>query len=83
MILFVAMVSDRGLYEGSQSTDCADEESSPIDLHSPSESLPCSSPLRVAPSEGPNTLISRENNSSVCIIHIIIYKYIIILFVIY
>ncbi|KAL0101511.1 hypothetical protein PUN28_018971 [Cardiocondyla obscurior] len=59
-----AMVNDRGLYEGSQSTDCADEESSPIDLHSPSESLPCSSPLRVAPSEGPNTLISRDNNSS-------------------
>jgi len=69
-IFFVAAVNDRSLYEGSQSTDCADEESSPIDLHSPSESLPCSSPLRVAPSEGPNTLINRDNNSSVCIIYI-------------
>ncbi|EGI63106.1 Tubby protein-like protein [Acromyrmex echinatior] len=59
-----AVVNDRSLYEGSQSTDCADEESSPIDLHSPSESLPCSSPLRVAPSEGANTLISRDNSSS-------------------
>ncbi|KAG5345294.1 TULP1 protein, partial [Acromyrmex charruanus] len=64
LIFFVAVVNDRSLYEGSQSTDCADEESSPIDLHSPSESLPCSSPLRVAPSEGANTLISRDNNSS-------------------
>ncbi|KAG5324886.1 TULP1 protein, partial [Pseudoatta argentina] len=64
LIFFVAVVNDRRLYEGSQSTDCADEESSPIDLHSPSESLPCSSPLRVAPSEGANTLISRDNNSS-------------------
>ncbi|XP_012055969.1 PREDICTED: LOW QUALITY PROTEIN: protein king tubby [Atta cephalotes] len=59
----INVVNDRSLYEGSQSTDCADEESSPIDLHSPSESLPCSSPLRVAPSEGANTLI-RDNNSS-------------------
>lgn len=48
-----------------EATDCADEESSPIDIHSPSESLPCPSPLRVAPSDSASTLISRENNSSV------------------
>lgn len=66
MCFSVAVVSERSLYEGSQSIDCADEESSPVDFHSPTESLPCSSPLRVAPSEGANMLISRENNSSVC-----------------
>lgn len=59
-------VNERDAYESSQSADCADEESSPVDLHSPLESLPCSSPLRVAPSEGASTLISRDNNSSVC-----------------
>ncbi|XP_011175511.1 protein king tubby isoform X1 [Solenopsis invicta] len=58
-----AVVGD-SLYESSQSTDFADDESSPIDLHSPAETLPCSSPLRVAPSEGTNTLTSRDNNSS-------------------
>lgn len=62
----VAIANERSLYESTQSVDCADEESSPVDLHSPSESLPCSSPLRVAPSEEANTLISRDNNSSVC-----------------
>lgn len=51
-----------------EATDCADEESSPIDIHSPSESLPCPSPLRVAPSDGASTVISRENNSSVSLL---------------
>ncbi|CAL1689569.1 unnamed protein product [Lasius platythorax] len=59
-----AVVNERSLYESFQSVDCADEESSPIDFHSPSESLPRSSPLRVAPSEGANTLINRDNSSS-------------------
>lgn len=74
------MVNERSLYESFQNVDCADEESSPIDLHSPSESLSRSSPLRVAPSEGTNTLINRDNNSSVRIIiiffiHNHIYEY--------
>jgi len=72
------VVNERSLYESFQSVDCADEESSPIEFHSPSESLPRSSPLRVAPSEGTSTLINRDDNSSVCIItifFIIIYKY--------
>lgn len=65
MFFLKAIVNERSLYESSQSADCADEESSPVDLHSPLETLPCSSPLRVAPSEGSNALISRDNNSSV------------------
>ncbi|XP_071863332.1 tub domain-containing protein ktub isoform X1 [Bombus fervidus] len=56
--------TEGGFYQTMEAADCADEESSPIDIHSPSESLPCPSPLRVAPSDGASTLISRENNSS-------------------
>jgi len=66
MRFLVEMVNDRNPYEGSQSADCADEESSPIDLHSPTETLPCSSPLRIAPSEDTTVLNSRDKNSSVC-----------------
>lgn len=44
--------------------DGADEESSPIELQSPTETLACASPLRVAPSDGPMNLI-RDNHSSV------------------
>ncbi|XP_058806909.1 protein king tubby isoform X2 [Phymastichus coffea] len=43
--------------------DGADEESSPIELQSPTETLVCASPLRVAPSDGPLTVINRENSS--------------------
>ncbi|XP_020300826.1 protein king tubby-like isoform X2 [Pseudomyrmex gracilis] len=58
------VVTERNMYESSQSTDCADEESSPVD-HLPSEFVPFgSSPLRVGPSEGPTTLINRDNTSS-------------------
>lgn len=39
--------------------DGADGESSPIELQSPTETLACASPLRVAPSDGPMT--NREN----------------------
>ena len=56
--------TEGGFYQTMEAADCADEESSPIDIHSPSESLPCPSPLRVAPSDVASTLISRENNSS-------------------
>ncbi|XP_026827466.1 protein king tubby isoform X1 [Ooceraea biroi] len=63
-IINVGMINDRSPYEGSQGADCADEESSPIDLHSPAETLPCSSPLRVAPSEDTTALSSRDKNSS-------------------
>lgn len=57
------VVTERNMYESSQSTDCADEESSPVD-HLPSEFVPFgSSPLRVGPSEGPTTLINRDNTS--------------------
>lgn len=59
------MSTEGGFYQTMEATDCADEESSPIDVHSPSESLPCPSPLRVAPSDGAGMLINRENNSSV------------------
>lgn len=59
----VAIANEKVLYDGLQNADCADEESTPVELHSPSESLPCSSPLRVAPSEGASILIGRDNNS--------------------
>lgn len=45
--------------------DGPDEESCPIELKSPIESLACASPLRVAPSDGPLPLINRDNHSSV------------------
>ncbi|XP_015603772.1 protein king tubby isoform X2 [Cephus cinctus] len=54
--------TEGGFYEGTEQSDCADEESSPVDLRSPME-LPCQSPLRVAPSDGPNPIISSDNNS--------------------
>lgn len=62
----MAIANEKVLYDGLQNADCADEESTPVELHSPSESLPCSSPLRVAPSEGASILIGRDNNSMVC-----------------
>lgn len=61
----VEMNAERSFYHTMETVDCADEESSPVDIPSPSESLPCPSPLRVAPSDGANTLINRETNSSV------------------
>lgn len=64
-IVLAVVVTERNMYESSQSTDCADEESSPVD-HLPSEFVPFgSSPLRVGPSEEPTTLINRDN-TSVC-----------------
>ncbi|KAL7289908.1 hypothetical protein TKK_0016298 [Trichogramma kaykai] len=42
--------------------DGADEESSPV-IQSPTETLACASPLRVAPSDGPLTVINRDNHS--------------------
>ncbi|XP_008206455.1 protein king tubby isoform X1 [Nasonia vitripennis] len=44
--------------------DGADEESSPVELLSPTETLACASPLRVAPSDGPMTVYNRDNHSS-------------------
>ncbi|KAJ8675288.1 hypothetical protein QAD02_011074 [Eretmocerus hayati] len=44
--------------------DGADEESSPIELQSPSETMACASPLRIAPSDGPTSLMNRSNHSS-------------------
>lgn len=48
-----------------ESSDCADEESSPVDYRSPKD-LQCQSPLRVAPSESMHSQINnRENNRSI------------------
>lgn len=35
-----------------------------MELLSPTETLACASPLRVAPSDGPMTVYNRDNNSS-------------------
>lgn len=67
MIYILEASSEIAFYEGTEARECADEESSPVDLHSPSESLPCSSPLKIAPSEVTRALISRDNHSTVCI----------------
>ncbi|XP_015185008.1 PREDICTED: protein king tubby isoform X1 [Polistes dominula] len=56
--------SEIAFYEGTEAKECADEESSLIELHSPSESLPCTSPLKIAPSEVTRTFISRDNHST-------------------
>ncbi|XP_066586249.1 protein king tubby [Prorops nasuta] len=60
----ITEVSHGDLYKGMETGDCADEESSPIDLHPNLEQRPCPSPLRVAPSDGPSILINRDNQSS-------------------
>ncbi|XP_011502057.1 PREDICTED: protein king tubby [Ceratosolen solmsi marchali] len=44
--------------------DGADEESSPVEFQSPTETLACASPLRVAPSDGSTSVINRDNHSS-------------------
>ncbi|XP_014605187.1 protein king tubby isoform X2 [Polistes fuscatus] len=60
----ISASSEIAFYEGTEAKECADEESSLIELHSPSESLPCTSPLKIAPSEVTRTLISRDNHST-------------------
>ncbi|XP_012273640.1 protein king tubby isoform X2 [Orussus abietinus] len=55
--------TEGGYYDAMAAGDCADEESSPIDLQSPTEALPCQSPLRVAPCEGIDTIINNETHS--------------------
>lgn len=47
--------------------DGPDEESCPIELKSPLETLASASPLRVAPSDAPMPLINRDNHSSVSV----------------
>ncbi|XP_014211117.1 protein king tubby [Copidosoma floridanum] len=44
--------------------DGPDEESSPVEIQSPTETLACASPLRIAPSDGPINMINRDNHSS-------------------
>ena len=56
---FLDISSEGVFYDG------ADEESSPVELQSPTETLACASPLRVAPSDNPMTVINRDNHSSV------------------
>ncbi|XP_043266948.1 protein king tubby [Venturia canescens] len=62
----ISEISGDGAFnEGLEASDCADEESSPLDIRMQSEALSCRSPLRIAPSDGPETvIISRENHSS-------------------
>lgn len=57
-----------------ETVDCADEESSPLDNRLPDDPL-CRSPLRVAPSDGPETvIITRENNSNVSKVFFFLFK---------
>ncbi|XP_012255738.2 protein king tubby [Athalia rosae] len=55
---------ESGFYDGTERGDGADEESSPVDLRSPSDVLHSQSPLRVAPVDGPITVINSDNHSS-------------------
>ncbi|KAF7993709.1 hypothetical protein HCN44_010304 [Aphidius gifuensis] len=61
----ITEISADGIFrEGLETVDCADEESSPLDNRLPGDSQ-CRSPLRVAPSDGPETvIITRENHSN-------------------
>ena len=60
------MSRDVAFSEGLEASDCADEESSPLDIRTSSEALSCRSPLRIAPCDGPEgVIINRENLSSV------------------
>ncbi|KAG7187915.1 hypothetical protein KM043_013879 [Ampulex compressa] len=57
--------SDCGsFYTCKETADCADEESSPVDLNSPTGTVSGPSPFRVAPSEGLTGVINREKDSS-------------------
>ncbi|XP_046748157.1 protein king tubby isoform X1 [Diprion similis] len=56
--------TESGFYDGTERCDGADEESSPVDLRSPSEALHSQSPLRVAPVDGSINAINGENHSS-------------------
>ncbi|KAK0088903.1 hypothetical protein PV325_000086 [Microctonus aethiopoides] len=62
----ISEISAEGGFDGGiEVGDCADEESSPLDNRLPIEPITCRSPLRVAPSDGSDTvIINRENNSN-------------------
>ena len=60
MIYFSDLPSETTFYNG------PNDHSSPMGgIQSPTESLPCNSPLRVAPSEGPVSPMNRDNYSGV------------------